>query len=92
LTILFYLVYNNNHSYLHLIIMYICICNAVTDKDIEKAIDNGACSMNDLSKQLKVGTCCGRCKSCAKKMLNKSQSISIQTLNIPSLKPNIAFA
>ena len=66
--------------------MYICICNAVTDKDINKAIKNGACSMNDLSKQLKVGTCCGRCKNCAKKILNDSSSIIIQTLTIPSLQ------
>ena len=71
--------------------MYICICNAVTDKDIEKAINNGACSMNDLSKELKVGTCCGRCKTCAKRILNKSQSIAIHTLNIPSLNVNINF-
>ncbi|CAC9536443.1 hypothetical protein BHECKSOX_1529 [Bathymodiolus heckerae thiotrophic gill symbiont] len=72
--------------------MYICICNAVTDRDIQTAIDNGACSMNDLSKQLKVGTCCGRCKDCAKKMLNQSNPLQIQTLTIPSLAPEIAFA
>ncbi|SMN16932.1 hypothetical protein CRYPA_570 [uncultured Candidatus Thioglobus sp.] len=48
--------------------------------------------MNDLSKQLKVGTCCGRCKDCAKKMLNQSNPLQIQTLTIPSLAPEIAFA
>ena len=72
--------------------MYICICNAVTDKDIKKAINNGACSMNDLSEQLKVGTCCGRCKSCAKKILNQSTFPLIQTLNISSLKPTMTIA
>ncbi|MDC9727530.1 MAG: (2Fe-2S)-binding protein [Candidatus Thioglobus sp.] len=72
--------------------MYICICNAVTDKDIQTAINKGASSMNDLSKQLKVGTCCGRCISCAKKMLNQSNSLHVQTLTIPSLQSDVAFA
>ncbi|MDC9715083.1 MAG: (2Fe-2S)-binding protein [Gammaproteobacteria bacterium] len=70
--------------------MYICICNAVTDKDIQCAIKKGACSLNDLSKQLKVGTCCGRCKTCAKKILNQSQTLGIQTLATPD--PTLAFA
>ncbi|SMM98717.1 Bacterioferritin-associated ferredoxin [uncultured Candidatus Thioglobus sp.] len=64
--------------------MYVCICNAVTDKDINQAIEQGARSLNDLSTQLKVGTCCGRCKGCAKKMLNQSRSFNIQNLSFPS--------
>ncbi len=72
--------------------MYICICNSVTDKDIEKAIHKGACSMNDLSDKLKVGTCCGRCKSCAKKILQKSQKPIIPLITIPNLNPTTAIA
>lgn len=71
--------------------MYICICNAVTEKDIHKAIKNGACSMNDLSEQLKVGTCCGRCKDCAKEMLNEYSPTHIQTLIMLGLQPSIVL-
>ncbi len=51
--------------------MYICVCNAVTDKAIKKAICNGACSVSDLTQQLNVGSCCGKCKSCAFKILKE---------------------
>lgn len=52
--------------------MYVCVCNAVTDRDIRSAADNGISSMEALSNELKVGTCCGRCSDCAKQVLNQS--------------------
>lgn len=42
--------------------MYVCICNAVTDKDIRRAVENGCRSMSDLT--LRTG-CSGTCGSCA---------------------------
>lgn len=51
--------------------MYVCICHAVTDRNIENAVDNGAVTMKQLTKELKVGSQCGQCCSCAKKVLNK---------------------
>ncbi|WP_462159767.1 (2Fe-2S)-binding protein [Pseudoalteromonas sp. GB56] len=51
--------------------MYICLCHGVSDKKIEQAIDNGARSMRDLSSELKVGSQCGKCCNCAKKILNQ---------------------
>ncbi|MFT2112541.1 bacterioferritin-associated ferredoxin [Marinomonas sp. 2405UD68-3] len=41
--------------------MYICICNAVTDRQIKNALDEGAKTMSDLNKSLSVGSCCGKC-------------------------------
>ncbi len=49
--------------------MYVCVCNAVTDKQIRQACENGACTMEDLSRELNVATCCGRCQDCARKIL-----------------------
>ncbi|EEZ80768.1 MAG: hypothetical protein HN639_03780 [Candidatus Thioglobus sp.] len=69
--------------------MYICICNAVTDKDIQKAVKNGACSINDLGKELKVGTCCGRCKSCAKRVIDECTATNIE---FPALNTLLATA
>ncbi|TMP85907.1 bacterioferritin [Pseudoalteromonas ruthenica] len=51
--------------------MYICLCHGVSDKKIEQAIDDGARSMRDLSKELKVGSQCGKCCNCTKKILNQ---------------------
>ena len=49
--------------------MYICICNAITDKAVEKCAQEGARSVEDLSARLGVGTGCGRCLECARELL-----------------------
>ena len=51
--------------------MYICLCHGVSDKKIEQAIDDGARSMRDLTKELKVGSQCSKCCNCTKKILNQ---------------------
>ncbi len=51
--------------------MYICICHGITDTTIENAIDNGAETMKMLANELNIGSQCGNCCNCAKKVLNK---------------------
>lgn len=60
--------------------MYVCICNNVTERDIQDAIENGASSVRDLNRQLCVGNQCGKCTCEARKLL-KTESVSplIQT-------------
>jgi|TARA_B100000700_G_C14386652_1_gene552829 bacterioferritin-associated ferredoxin len=43
----------------------------VTDKKIEQTIDDGATTMRELTKELKVGSQCGKCCCCTKKILNR---------------------
>jgi len=66
--------------------MYVCVCNAVTDRQIRKARDNGASSVEDLSRELKVATCCGRCKDCANRILceNRTQPLIPASLSVDS--------
>ena len=52
--------------------MYVCVCNAVTDRDIGNAVAEGCCSLRELREQLGVGACCGRCTSCAQDVLHDS--------------------
>jgi bacterioferritin-associated ferredoxin len=52
--------------------MYICLCNAITDRDIVKAAEQGLRSSDDLAHQLGVGLGCGRCTSCAKSLLSET--------------------
>ena len=51
--------------------MYICLCHGVTDKKIEQTIDDGATTMRELTKELKVRSQCGKCCGCTKKILNR---------------------
>jgi len=49
--------------------MYICLCNAITERQIIQAAELGARSPEDLASDLGVGLGCGRCTSCAKTLL-----------------------
>ncbi len=42
-------------------IMIVCLCNAVSDKDIRQAVREGVASLQQLTDTLKVGQCCGLC-------------------------------
>ena len=41
--------------------MIVCVCKAVSDRQIRAAVNNGACCMRDIARDLGVGTCCGKC-------------------------------
>lgn len=56
--------------------MYICICNAITEKDIEEAVKQGISSMEMLSELTSVSRQCGCCEAHACKVLQKALSIS----------------
>jgi len=50
--------------------MYICICSAVTDRQIRAAVAAGAASLGDVSMQLGVGAGCGCCREAAQKLIH----------------------
>lgn len=64
--------------------MYICICHGITDTQIEEAIDNGAETLKAISTELKVGSQCGKCCQCTKRVLNK------KLLHIAQTQPKVA--
>lgn len=49
--------------------MYVCVCNAVTDRQIRSEVQGGACSMRQLQLSLGVAATCGRCAPCARELL-----------------------
>lgn len=49
--------------------MYVCICNNVTDRDIKSAVKRGCDSYEKICSELKVASCCGRCRSHAHEVL-----------------------
>jgi bacterioferritin-associated ferredoxin len=52
--------------------MIICVCKAVSERHIRSAVKNGAASLRDLTRDLGVGTCCGKCVPEAKAALSAS--------------------
>lgn len=53
--------------------MYVCICNAVTEREVRHAVQLGADNLNDLKEGLGVAACCGKCASCAKGIIREEQ-------------------
>lgn len=49
--------------------MYVCICLAVTDRQVRQAIDGGACTRKQLIECLGVGRVCGKCNHEVKALL-----------------------
>ena len=45
--------------------MFICVCNAITERQVQEAVASGAHSLSDLEAQLGVGGCCGCCRDTA---------------------------
>lgn len=58
--------------------MYVCLCNAVTDRQIRTEIRQGACTVRDLRKRLGIASYCGRCLPCARSILAESAMITQQ--------------
>ena len=52
--------------------MYVCVCQAVTDRQIREAAESGARSLRDLRRDLGVTRDCGRCASCTHECLREA--------------------
>lgn len=52
--------------------MYVCVCNAITEQQVNTAIEAGAHSVKLLNRRLGVGGECGACIGCAKACLKKA--------------------
>lgn len=49
--------------------MFICICNAITERQVQAAVTQGAHTLSDLQAQLGVAACCGCCAETATEYL-----------------------
>ncbi|MEL6300142.1 MAG: (2Fe-2S)-binding protein [Pseudomonadota bacterium] len=49
--------------------MYVCICQAITDRQIKSAVEGGISSVEELKETLGVAVCCGSCEQDAEKIV-----------------------
>ncbi len=65
--------------------MFVCICNAITDRQIQETVAAGASTLGDLQAQLGVATCCGCCSDLASSFLNSTSQNQITAgINVQS--------
>ena len=51
--------------------MYVCVCRAITDTEIEAAVDGGLNDLSQLEEHFGVGTGCGACRETAQNLINQ---------------------
>jgi bacterioferritin-associated ferredoxin len=52
--------------------MYVCVCNAVTDRAIREAAQRGVSTLGELMLATGCGACCGSCRELALQILDES--------------------
>ncbi len=70
--------------------MIVCICKAVSDKRIRRAASEGVVSLRELSRELGVGTCCGKCVPEVREVL--SQAVEKQAMRFEMIAPGMMQA
>ena len=59
--------------------MYICLCKAVTDHDIEAAVIAGASTMVEVQQALAVSTGCGSCAGAAQVVIDQTLAKAVSS-------------
>jgi len=50
--------------------MYVCLCRAVTDREIHQAVDGGVDHVDQLEELCGIGTGCGGCRNVAQELID----------------------
>ena len=56
--------------------MYVCVCLAVSERQLEQAIEDGAHSLTDLRRIFGMTLECGRCTETARRFLQRAETPS----------------
>jgi bacterioferritin-associated ferredoxin len=51
--------------------MYVCVCQAVTERQVREAVQDGMHSMRALREHLGVASECGKCARCAQGIIKE---------------------
>ncbi len=51
--------------------MLVCVCKGISCRDVDTAMQEGAVNVKDLTRNLKLGTCCGQCVPYAKELVEE---------------------
>ena len=56
--------------------MYVCVCNAVTEREVGEAIDGGARTRLEVTRSCGAGGDCGSCHAMIDEMLEESGCVA----------------
>ncbi|HVK66897.1 MAG TPA: (2Fe-2S)-binding protein [Polyangium sp.] len=58
--------------------MYVCICEAVSEKDILDLVGAGASTAHEVMEKTRAGTRCGSCRSTVKTLVEGDGAVSTE--------------
>jgi len=70
--------------------MYVCVCKAVSDRQIRQAIRDGAGQFRTLQRELGVCTGCGKCAPQVHSLLREVNGVSEPKFELPLTPLTIA--
>ena len=56
--------------------MYVCVCNAITERDVRQAITEGARTNEQLRQRLDAERVCGSCDDCLEDYLSEAYRVA----------------
>lgn len=62
--------------------MYVCVCMAVTDREVDAAIDDGAETVAEVTAKCGAGGDCGACHAMIGDMIDAKKSCSKRRLDV----------
>ena len=62
--------------------MIICICKAVNDRAIRRAVAEGHDTFDELQFELGIGTCCGKCVAAACEVLCEARAEALEATQV----------
>lgn len=65
--------------------MFVCVCHAITDREIDQAVDSGSVTLEQLKNELDVGTSCGACAEYIDQRLQERLFHSLSPTSAPAL-------
>ncbi|TAN02748.1 MAG: (2Fe-2S)-binding protein [Rhodanobacteraceae bacterium] len=63
--------------------MFVCICQAVSDQDIRRAVAGGARSFEDVQTHTGCTTCCGCCEAEARELVQTTLESERRVVALP---------
>ncbi|NJN46061.1 MAG: hypothetical protein HC808_05795 [Candidatus Competibacteraceae bacterium] len=70
--------------------MYVCVCKAVSDRQIRQAIRDGATQFRTLQRELGVCTGCGKCAPQVRSLLRETRNVGGAHFDLPLTPLTIA--
>jgi bacterioferritin-associated ferredoxin len=66
--------------------MYVCVCLAISQSEVEEAIHTGATTVGEVTRTCKAGGDCGACHGMIEQMIDDH----LESVGVPSLRSRVA--